>query len=395
MTIRYHNGKNEGGAHHKKVIMMDTYFAPALRTDRRIFKNQLADISRSPVVDTLLKTMSGLMIILNEDRQIVAMNHSFLEAIGIMDAEKVLGLRLGESLHCVHAHEEPNGCGTTPHCRTCGAAVAMMAAITEDRIEEKVCALTAERDGVVNDICLLVRAQPVVIDDHRWIMIFAQDITQQQFWVNLERVFFHDINNILSSLLGNSQLLSLSMPDNEYVREIFDASRRLAGEISLQRSLSQEKDSKYFIRRIDSNLNDLRKEIKIMIRDHQAFGNLEIIEKWPDEDVVLHTDIRLVSRIIGNMLINASEATADGGVVKLTTIVTDSHVQWDVWNEGVIAEEVQDRIFQRHFSTKAKVGRGLGTYSMKLFGEKYLNGTVSFTSSREAGTTFTFLLPYR
>jgi len=49
-------------------------------------------------------------------------------------------------------------------------------------------------------------------------------------------------------------------------------------------------------------------------------------------------------------------------------------------------------LFQRSFSSKGS-GRGLGTYSMKLFGEKYLDGEVSFESDRIKGTTFTISLP--
>jgi sensor histidine kinase regulating citrate/malate metabolism len=45
------------------------------------------------------------------------------------------------------------------------------------------------------------------------------------------------------------------------------------------------------------------------------------------------------------------------------------------------------QLFQRSFSTKG-TGRGIGTYSMKLFGEKYLEGRVDFESTRENGTTF-------
>mgnify|MGYP006293419399 CR=1 len=37
-------------------------------------------------------------------------------------------------------------------------------------------------------------------------------------------------------------------------------------------------------------------------------------------------------------------------------------------------------LFKRSFSTKG-VGRGIGTYSMKLFGEKYLKGKVDFKNS--------------
>jgi sensor histidine kinase regulating citrate/malate metabolism len=49
-------------------------------------------------------------------------------------------------------------------------------------------------------------------------------------------------------------------------------------------------------------------------------------------------------------------------------------------------------MFQRSFSTKGS-DRGLGTYSMKLLGERYLHGEVEFTTSQEEGTTFRLILP--
>jgi len=112
---------------------METYIVPAKRTDRRKFKNQIFDVSHSPVMNALLKTMSGLIVVLNEDRQIVAMNHAFLEAIGISDTEKVLGMRLGESLNCKNTQMGTNECGTTEFCSTCGAVIATMAAIENDK----------------------------------------------------------------------------------------------------------------------------------------------------------------------------------------------------------------------------------------------------------------------
>jgi sensor histidine kinase regulating citrate/malate metabolism len=62
-------------------------------------------------------------------------------------------------------------------------------------------------------------------------------------------------------------------------------------------------------------------------------------------------------------------------------------VKFSVHNSKYIEPEVQNQLFKRSFSTKG-VGRGFGTYSMKLFGEKYLKGKVWFESSPENGTTF-------
>jgi signal transduction histidine kinase len=50
-------------------------------------------------------------------------------------------------------------------------------------------------------------------------------------------------------------------------------------------------------------------------------------------------------------------------------------------------------MFQRSFTTKEGGGRGIGAYSVKLLTERYLGGWVTFSSSREVGTTFTVTLP--
>jgi PAS domain-containing protein len=213
---------------------MDTHFAPAERTDVKVFKQQVEEVSSSPVMTTLLDTMAGLLVVLNEDRQIVALNHAFLASLGIEDPAKVLGLRLGESLKCEHAYEAPHGCGTTAYCSTCGAAIAMMTAINDDRETEQMCALTAILDGSNHDLSLLIKAHPLTIGTNRWVLVIAQDVTQQQFWANLESVFFHDINNILSTLTGYGELLAMDMPDVKEVRRLNAAIARLHNEMSLQ-----------------------------------------------------------------------------------------------------------------------------------------------------------------
>ncbi len=375
------------------MISMETYIVPAKRTDRRKFKNQIFDVSHSPVMNALLKTMSGLIVVLNEDRQIVAMNHAFLEAIGISDTEKVLGMRLGESLNCKNTQMGTNECGTTEFCSTCGAVIATMAAIENDKPDEQICILASEKDGIQSDTCLLIRSQPINIEKNRWILIFAQDITKQQFWTNMERVFFHDVNNMLTSLLGYSELLLSDLPANKSVQHIRAVSKRLYNEITIQKSLSQYKDAKYLLRKSNTSIYDIKKELTLIISGHESSEGKYINEIWPEENVGTYTDALLVSRILGNMIINAFEATKTGSSVELVTKIEQGYIKWEIWNEGVIPQNIQKRIFQKHFSTKSNIGRGLGTYSMKLFGEDYLKGKVYFKSPIDGGTKFVFQLP--
>lgn len=118
-----------------------------------------------------------------------------------------------------------------------------------------------------------------------------------------------------------------------------------------------------------------------------------IKEECSAEKFSFNTDSMLVSKVLINMLLNALEVTETGGHVIFRTLVKDSLIMWQVWNSAEIPDNIQLRIFQRFFSTKSECGHGLGTYSMKLFGEECLGGKVSFTSSVEDGTTFSFSLP--
>ncbi|WDP85963.1 MAG: PAS domain-containing protein [Desulfobacter sp.] len=261
---------------------MDTYFAPAKRTDRRELRNQVIEISHSPVMNALLETSGGILVVLNQDRQIVALNHAFLESLGVSDIADVLGLRLGESLHCIHAHDQPGGCGTTEHCESCGAAIAMMSAISHEKEDEQLCALVSDKNGQVSDICLQVRAKPFGVDGNKWILFYAQDVTQQQFWLNGDRVFFHDINNTLTALYGNAQLLEMRWPNRQEITSIRKSIKQLVSEIFIQKDFSHHRDATYRPSNCAVSLSQVKKSLDSVIRGHKASYGKKIVSSWPD-----------------------------------------------------------------------------------------------------------------
>ncbi len=60
----------------------------------------------------------------------------------------------------------------------------------------------------------------------------------------------------------------------------------------------------------------------------------------------------------------------------------------DIHNSAaLVVSHVQLQVFRRSYSTKGE-GRGLGTYSIKLLSESYLQGKVWFESSAGEGTRF-------
>lgn len=365
---------------------MDTYFAPAQRTDEKDLVAEIKIINNNPIMTGLLHSISGLLAILDEHRQVVALNDSFLKMLGIDDPHEFLGLRPGEALQCIHAHEEPAGCGTTQYCSTCGAAIAMVSSLEQNQSVERICSFTAKRDGKDFDIALLVRSNPIIIDGQLFLILFLQDITLQQQRAALERTFFHDINNMLNGVVMASGLLALQDSKSDLVKIISQSSLRLAQEIRIQRSLMQSEP--YQLVRNEISSGQVIEELRSFFAKHPATRNKNLCFSASDPILFLKTDFSLLLRVLCNMITNALEATDENGTVKVWHEQDDNLLSFCVWNDKMICEDIALRIFQRNFSTKEEAGRGIGTYSMKLFGEKFLGGKVSFTTSREEGTIF-------
>jgi len=372
---------------------MDTYFAPPERTDDNHIFAEVKIVNKNPVMTGLLHSISGLLAVLDEHRQVVALNDSFLKHLGIEDPSEALGMRLGEAIGCIHSHEEPGGCGTSKYCSTCGAAVAIVSSLGQNKPFERMCALTAKRDETVVDIALLVRSHPIMIEHDTFLLLFIQDITLQQQRAALERTFFHDINNMLGGLVGLSEQISLGEINKKLGKRIFQVSLRMGKEVAMQRHLMDSGHFSYVPTRIDITPAQAIEELKLFYVNHPAALNKTIAfsESLPLRSFT--TDLSLLLRILCNMITNALEATNPNGTVKVWVEHNQSTLSFCVWNNSSIPEDIALRIFQRNFSTKDGAGRGIGTYSMKLFGENILGGKVSFTSSIKEGTTFRISFP--
>ena len=223
---------------------MKTYYASPERAEGEELSRHISVVAGSPVVSELLNSINGLLAVLNEHRQIVSLNESFLEMIGIENPHAALGMRPGEVLDCIHSHKEPGGCGTSRACATCGAAAAILASIKGDRPAEEICTLQARRKGRSLDLVMIVRSQPIMIENRKFLLLFLQDITRQQQQAALEKTFFHDINNMLMSLLGASDML-LAEHSSDTARMIKQVAMRLNSEVAIQRTLSIEKTGRY------------------------------------------------------------------------------------------------------------------------------------------------------
>jgi signal transduction histidine kinase len=372
-----------------------TFFAPAQRAEKRDLLRNIDFVSRNPVIDLVLRSAGSLLAILNEQRQIVAVNDALLKVLGLDNASDVFGLRPGEAIHCTHARDMPGGCGTSRYCETCGAAIAIVTALCGDEPVERDCAVTAERNGRKEDLFFRVRAQTLAADGHRLILLFLQDMTEAHQRALLERVFLHDISNLVSGLVGSAELLDPGQ-DRRHAKHaglMLQLSRRLAKEIQVQKAIMNADPSAVTLSLEEVSAQGIGSELTQVFAHHPAAKGRRVDVETAAPDVKLTTDASLLVRMLANAVTNALEATAEGNTVRVWHEPVAGGARFCVWNREAIPAPAALRVFQRCFTTKRGPGRGFGTYIMKLLGEDRLKGKVDFTTSPADGTVFRIQVP--
>ncbi len=363
---------------------MKTYFAPAVRSRTNDIQRQHDNLVVSNLLNELSAAANTFFIILNPNRQIVYANKKLLELLNITESAVIHGRRLGEALHCINSDIMEAGCGTSKQCIQCGAVNAILSAIAGNE-SEKECRVRT-KEGLSID--LLIKTKPFNYYDDNYILLFAKDISDKKRREVLERTFFHDILNTIGGLKGLTELLLMEEDKNqsESIDLIYNLSDRLVKEIQSHRLLLNAEKETLQLKLSRINLAIFLQEIKSMIYRNKNIEhtNIDLIS---EEKIYFQTDTALLQRILINMIKNAAEASEPDEVITIKGRKQQSSILISVHNEKYIPEDIQTQIFQRSFSTKG-MGRGIGTYSMKLFTEKYLHGKIYFTSDKDKGTTF-------
>jgi signal transduction histidine kinase len=378
--------KNEEG-----TMPLTTEFAPPERAVGEEIAQAVQYFADYAYLTPFLDAVPNIYLILNRYRQIVFANRVLFETFGVSPAE-VYGQRPGEALACEHAFETPGGCGTTAFCRTCGAVRAILSSL-KGRRDVQECRIT-QSSGTALD--LRVWATPLELNGELYSIFALEDISSEKRRRALEHIFFHDLLNTAGVISGYAAAFKDGYlpPTDEHKEVLYRNALRLIAEIDAQRELSAAENNELAIRQNAVNTLDLLREIMAVYGNHPAAADKHI-RIVPDAEPVLFTsDSILLGRVLGNMLKNALEACEPGQAVTLNCFSDGDCVVFEVHNPCVMPRDVQLQVFQRSFSTKGP-GRGLGTYSMKLLTERYLNGTISFTSTPGHGTIFRAAYPLR
>jgi hypothetical protein len=347
-----------------------------------------------PVLFTVSETVHEMLFVLDSERRIVFFNRRFADFAENNQLNPSTGVRPGNIFRCVNVIENSAVCGETKFCKYCGAYQAITSATTGDRSVEQ-CRITAE-NGCSYD--LKVSTSKIDIDSIEYTLFCVVDISAENRKQALEKIFFHDINNLAGGLS-----LIVDFIDSYAKKDDMDAIKEtlplLTGAMS---SLNNELRSNYILalaEKDELDINEAHCDVKNVLISVAAFfkettldKSIKFVIETDREKTIILTDENILKRIIINMTKNAVEASQDGDSVVIGSRMTDDRITVYVQNSVIMPDDVKASIFQRSFSTKG-VGRGLGTYSMRLLTERYLKGAIYFSSTEGTGTVFYIELP--
>lgn len=372
-----------------------TCFAPAERSTPEEIQTQSKYFLSDDFFVQLLNFVPIFILILNQNRQLVFCNSSFLSLLSLSSFDSILGKRPGEILNCRHT-KDGAGCGTTKFCKHCGAVNAILTSQQSGCCISE-CRMLALIAG--NEEAFDFRVWTNQLDFNRESFTFftVVNIEDEKRRLFLERIFLHDISNTANSILGFSTLANREELDAlekaNFIRRLTYLSKTIVEEIKAHRQLIAAEYNKLELTLEKIDTIKFIDELQTILSNPETLNGRSLKINEQAESLTFQTDKTLLRRVLGNMIKNALEASAPGETVTVgCCFKNDSHISFWVHNPTYIPENIRLQMFNRSFSTKG-VGRGLGTYSMKYFTEKYMNGSISFKSNEPEGTTFTVTYP--
>lgn len=376
-------------------------------TERKRAEGALRESERQKKL--ILETISEAVIYLGREQRVVWANRAAAESVN-RDPEGLIGKRCHEIWHDRDAF-----------CPGCPAAESFA-----DKKPREVERQTPDgRHWLIRTFPVLDAAETVAA-----MVLFGRDISgwkraeaerqrrEEQFrrTQRLESIgqlaggVAHELNNMLSPILGHAELLEETLAEDnsalESAREIVAAGRRARDLVGQLLAFGRKQSLRF----CPINLNALVRDMASLIR-HALREDIDLQWHLSPSLPTISGDVGQLEQVVINLAVNARDAMPDGGTLTLETrlvtleredlpdaeeLAPGSYVRFAVEDTGVGMElAAQERLFEPFFTTK-EFGEGTGLGLATVYGTlKQHGGHVRVFSQPGQGTRFTLFFPVR
>ena len=217
----------------------------------------------------------------------------------------------------------------------------------------------------------------------------------------------HDLNNMLSPIIGFAELLmfqsTFEAKQRDALDQILRAGHKARDLVHQLLAFSRKQDLEYKSINLNHIVTGFEKLLRRTIRE-----NIKIDIAPVSAIATTMADMGQIEQVIMNLCINAQDAMPDGGTLTLETAMTEldesyarlhsavqpgTYVMLAVSDTGAgIDQSIQDQIFEPFFSTKGAQGTGLGLATVYGIVKQH-GGNIWVYSEPGQGTTFKIFLP--
>jgi len=217
----------------------------------------------------------------------------------------------------------------------------------------------------------------------------------------------HDLNNLLSPIIGYSEILMSDMDHNnvrrEYADEILKAGMRARDLVRQLLAFSRKQTLEYMPVDMNKVITGIDKLLRRAIREDVE---IKIIPSL--EICTIMADLGQLEQVIMNLAVNAADAMPEGGQLTIETGMAEldddyaaehqdvepgSYVLLTVSDTGCgMDNDTRSHIFEPFFSTKGEQGTGLGLATVYGIVRQH-GGCIMTVSEPGEGTTFNVYIP--
>ena len=197
----------------------------------------------------------------------------------------------------------------------------------------------------------------------------------------------HEVGNPLAAISSLVQLLN-RRPIDDYTRERLEMvddqlvriQRTLRELVDFSRPASHEATM--------CDIHDVIEAAMSIAKYYKRKKGKLIVRRYAQQMPPLRVVRDQLVQVFLNLVLNAMDATDEGGTIEITTSLTSGWLEVTIRDDGHgIDPAHQDNIFEPYFTTKS-TGTGLGLFVSRSLTEQAGEGQIELVDSDRSGTTF-------
>jgi two-component system NtrC family sensor kinase len=206
----------------------------------------------------------------------------------------------------------------------------------------------------------------------------------------------HGINNPLLGILSHLELelKSSDDPDQRWeIEQCIAGTKRIAA--TLRGLVNYARPGPLVLSNL--SLYRLVSDTLSFLEGQPALRGKRTENRVPEDLAHIEVDSNQLSQVLMNLLINAAEATPDGGCITISACkpTSSESIEICVSDTGCgIPPDILPHVFEPFFTTKAGKGTGLGLSISRTYVRRN-KGEIRIESALKQGTTVTITLPLR